>query len=42
MLDVLVGWFYGYVQQYFSYIVVVGFIGGGNMSTRRKPPTVSH
>jgi hypothetical protein len=42
MLDVLVGWFYGYVQQYFSYIMVVGFIGGGNMSTRRKPPTVSH
>ena len=23
-------------QQYFSYIVVVSFIGGGN---RRKPPT---
>jgi len=26
-------------QQYFSYIVVVSFIGGGNRSTRRKPPT---
>ena len=26
-------------QQYFSYIVVVSFIGGGNQSTRRKPPT---
>jgi len=26
-------------QQYFSYIVAVGFIGGGNRSTRRKPPT---
>ena len=24
---------------YFSYIVVVSFIGGGNQSTRRKPPT---
>ena len=28
-------------QQYFSYIVVVSFIGGGNRSTRRKPPTRS-
>ena len=26
-------------QQYFSYIVVVNFIGGGNRNTRRKPPT---
>ena len=26
-------------QQYFSYIVVVGVIGGGNRSTRRKPLT---
>ena len=26
-------------QQYFSYIVVVCFIGGGNRSTWRKPPT---
>jgi len=26
-------------QQYFSYIVAVSFIGGGNLSTRRKPPT---
>jgi len=26
-------------QQYFSYIMVVSFIGGGNRSTRRKPPT---
>jgi len=24
-------------QQYFSYIEVVSFIGGGNQSTRRKP-----
>jgi hypothetical protein len=27
-----------YYQQYFSYIVAVGFIGEGNRSTRRKPP----
>jgi hypothetical protein len=26
-------------QQYFSYIVAVSFIGGGNRSTQRKPPT---
>jgi hypothetical protein len=26
-------------QQYFSYIVVVSFIGVGNLSTRRKPMT---
>jgi len=26
-------------QQYFSYIVVVSFIGGGNRSIQRKPPT---
>jgi len=26
-------------QQYFSYIVVVSFIGEGNRSTQRKPPT---
>ena len=24
-------------QQYFSYIMAVNFIGGGNWSTRRKP-----
>jgi hypothetical protein len=38
----LVGWFYGaqrHFQQYFSYIVAVSFIGGGNWSTRRKPLT---
>ena len=31
-------------QQYFScsYIVAVSFIGGGNQSTRRKSPTLSH
>jgi hypothetical protein len=26
-------------QQYFSYIMAVSFIGGGNQSTRGKPPT---
>jgi len=26
-------------QQYFSYIVAVSFIGGGNWRTWRKPPT---
>ena len=26
-------------QQYFSYIVVVSFISGGNRRIRRKPPT---
>jgi hypothetical protein len=26
-------------QQYFSYIVVVSFIDGGNLSTPRKPQT---
>jgi len=30
-----------YFQQYFSYIVVVSFIGGGNWSTRIRPLTVS-
>jgi hypothetical protein len=25
------------LQQYFSYIVEVSFIGGGNKSTKRKP-----
>ena len=30
---------YCHFQQYFSYIVVVSFIGGGNRSIRRKPPT---
>jgi hypothetical protein len=26
-------------QQYFSYIVAVSFIGGGNRRVQRKPPT---
>ena len=29
----------GPFQLYFSYIVAVSFIGGGNRSTRRKQPT---
>jgi hypothetical protein len=38
----LMFWFYGilrHFQQYFSYIMAVSFIGGGNQRTRRKPPT---
>jgi hypothetical protein len=34
----LVGYDYG-VQQYVGYIVMASFIGGGNLSIRRKPPT---
>jgi hypothetical protein len=30
---------YRHFQQYFSYIVEVSFIGGGNRSIWRKPPT---
>ena len=40
--SVLLGLVYGvwpHFQQYFSYIVVVSFIGEGNLSTRRKQPT---
>ena len=38
----MVGLIYGvqcHFQQYFSYIVVVSFIDGGNRSTRRRPLT---
>ena len=31
--------FIEYIQQYFSYVVVVSYIGGGGRRTRRKPPT---
>jgi hypothetical protein len=31
--------FIHHVQQHFSYIVEVSFIGGGNRRTRRKPTT---
>ena len=30
---------YRHFQQCFSYIMAVSFIGGGNRSIRRKPPT---
>ena len=33
----LESWMFNDFQQYFSYIVVVSFISGGNQSTRRKP-----
>ena len=33
--------FKSHFQQYFSYIVAVSFIGGGNWSIRRKPLTWS-
>ena len=44
MCDTQLKWGQGYgikrhFQQYFSYIVAVRFIGGGNQSTQRKPPT---
>jgi len=32
-------WCYLHFQQYFSYIVAVSFIGGGNRSTPRKSLT---
>jgi hypothetical protein len=35
----LVLWWLTHFQQYFSYIVAVSFIGGGNRSTGRKLPT---
>ena len=37
-------WFYGilrHFQQYFSYIMVVSFIGEGNRSTRKKKTNLS-
>jgi len=30
-----------HIQQYFSFIVVVSFIGGGNRSAQRKPLTMT-
>ena len=32
-------WCLAPLEQYFSYIVPVSFIGGGNRSTQKKPPT---
>ena len=37
-------WFYGilrHFQQYFSYIMVVSFIGEGNRSTWKENPNLS-
>jgi hypothetical protein len=34
----LVLWCLSHLQPYYSYIVAVSFIDGGNRSTRRKPP----
>ena len=31
--------FIEYIQQYFSYVVAVSYIGGGSRRTRGKPPT---
>ena len=31
--------FIEYIQQYFSYVVAVSYIGGGSLRARRKPPT---
>ena len=44
VITILIGLFWFMVfnatfQQYFSYIVVVSFIGGGNQSTCKKPLT---
>jgi len=32
--------FLSHFQQYFSYIMVTSFSGGGSRSTRREPPTM--
>jgi len=50
MKQIQFGLVYGilsHIQQYFSYIMAVSFIGGGSKSTRRKPAasywqTLSH
>ena len=43
MTNMVIGWLvcgvYHHFQQYFSYILAVSFIGGGNRSTQRKPLT---
>ena len=38
---VLVLWCLTQLSQYFSYMLAVSFIAGGNRSTRGKPPTCS-
>jgi hypothetical protein len=35
----ILSWALWFFQQYFSHIMAVSFIGGGNRSTRRKLPT---
>ena len=40
-VSVRVMMFWRHFQQYFRYIVAVSFIGGGNLSTRRKTPILS-
>ena len=40
-IDWVVGWFYRHFKQYFSYILAVSFICGGNQSARIRPPTCS-
>jgi hypothetical protein len=39
LLDCLFDGVKCHFQQYFSYIVAVSFIGGGNRRVQRKPPT---
>ena len=39
LYGILVSVFSKEFQQYFSYIMTISFIGGGNQSTQRKPPT---
>jgi len=45
-MSIISVWFYGvlrHFQHYFSYIVAVSSIGGGNQSTRRNHrPVASH
>ena len=40
VIDGWLGWVMKF-QQHFSYIMAVSFIGGGNRSTPRNPPTCS-
>jgi hypothetical protein len=43
ILILLLRWrLFDLVQQYFSFIVEVSFIGGGNQNTWRKPPTFTN
>jgi hypothetical protein len=45
MANHVISWYNGaqrHFQQYFSDIVAVSFIGGGNQSIHRKPPLLSY